>query len=272
MAWSTTTTMTRSPQVPCMFIFGDSLVDNGNNDQLLTISRANYPPYGIDFAQGSSGRFSNGRTLADVLTQLLGFRDFIPSYALAQSSSILRGLNYASGASGIRDETGNNLNLYNMGARKFAIIGVGQIGCIPYELARMNNRNEKNRCNEEINRAISIYNNGLIKMVDRFNNGELPGANFVYVNTYESSKDVAGNATSYGFEMLDKGCCGVGRNNGQITCLPFQQPCPDQSKYLFWDAFHPTEAANVIYARKAYGSTDCSEVYPMNIKQLASCV
>jgi phospholipase/lecithinase/hemolysin len=69
--------------------------------------------------------------------------------------------------------------------------------------------------------------------------------------------------------VIDKGCCGVGRNNGQITCLPYQTPCPDRTKYLFWDAFHPTEAANVIYARKAYSSTSTSDVYPMNIKQLA---
>ncbi|KAJ8531022.1 hypothetical protein K7X08_025753 [Anisodus acutangulus] len=47
-----------------------------------------------------------------------------------------------------------------------------------------------------------------------------------------------------GFEVVDKRCCGVGRNIGQITCIPLQQPCEDRSKYIFWDAFHPTEVAN----------------------------
>ena len=56
-----------APQVPCFFIFGDSLVDNGNNNNILTLARANYRPYGIDFVEGSSGRFTNGRTLVDVL-------------------------------------------------------------------------------------------------------------------------------------------------------------------------------------------------------------
>ncbi|CAL9193686.1 unnamed protein product [Musa hybrid cultivar] len=344
-----------APQVPCFFIFGDSLVDNGNNNNILTLARANYRPYGIDFVEGSSGRFTNGRTLVDVLAQLLGFRGFIPPYAVAERAGIFRGLNYASGAAGIRDETGNNLGdhyplaqqinhfrdtvrvmtrmfrgnstragdylgkciyymglgsndylnnyfmptmyptsreysprtyaallledysrqlteLYDLGARKVAIIGIGQIGCIPYELARYRNRNTRkgssSGCNEDINTAISIFNTGLVRMVKRFN-AQLPDAKFVYVNTYESSKELVANAASYGFDVIDKGCCGVGRNNGQITCLPLQTPCADRTSYLFWDAFHPTEVANVIYAKKAYNSSSASDVYPMNLRQLA---
>lgn len=55
------------PQVPGLFIFGDSLVDNGNNNGILTLARANYMPYGIDFPQGTTGRFTNGRTFVDIL-------------------------------------------------------------------------------------------------------------------------------------------------------------------------------------------------------------
>lgn len=57
----------RGPQVPCFFIFGDSLVDNGNNNDMLTLARADYSPYGVDFPQGATGRFTNGRTFVDVL-------------------------------------------------------------------------------------------------------------------------------------------------------------------------------------------------------------
>lgn len=57
----------RQPQVPCFFIFGDSLVDNGNNNGILTLARANYRPYGIDFPLGPTGRFTNGRTYVDAL-------------------------------------------------------------------------------------------------------------------------------------------------------------------------------------------------------------
>lgn len=55
------------PIAPCYFIFGDSLVDNGNNNQLQSLARANYFPYGIDFAAGPTGRFSNGLTTVDVI-------------------------------------------------------------------------------------------------------------------------------------------------------------------------------------------------------------
>ena len=49
------------------FVFGDSLVDNGNNNFIASMARANYPPYGIDFAGGPTGRFSNGLTTVDAI-------------------------------------------------------------------------------------------------------------------------------------------------------------------------------------------------------------
>lgn len=51
------------------FIFGDSLSDVGNNDRLSkSLARANLPWYGIDFGNGMpNGRFTNGRTVADII-------------------------------------------------------------------------------------------------------------------------------------------------------------------------------------------------------------
>lgn len=53
--------------VPAMFIFGDSLIDNGNNNDLASLAKANYFPYGIDFNGGPTGRFSNGYTMVDAI-------------------------------------------------------------------------------------------------------------------------------------------------------------------------------------------------------------
>ena len=58
-----------APQAPCYFIFGDSLVDNGNNNMLNSLARANYMPYGIDFPNGPTGRFTNGKTTVDVISE-----------------------------------------------------------------------------------------------------------------------------------------------------------------------------------------------------------
>ncbi|TMW84505.1 hypothetical protein EJD97_025041 [Solanum chilense] len=97
------------PQVPCLFIFGDSLFDNGNNNNLITTAKANYPPYGIDFPDGPTGRFTNGKNSADFLAGLLGFDNFIEPFATVKGVDIFRGVNYASGAAGIRDESGIHL-------------------------------------------------------------------------------------------------------------------------------------------------------------------
>ncbi|KAK9205076.1 hypothetical protein WN943_015342 [Citrus x changshan-huyou] len=51
--------------VPALFIFGDSLIDNGNNNNLPSFAKANYYPYGIDFNGAPTGRFSNGYTMVD---------------------------------------------------------------------------------------------------------------------------------------------------------------------------------------------------------------
>ena len=55
------------------FIFGDSLSDVGNNRYLSrSLAQANLPWYGIDFGNGlPNGRFSNGRTVADIIGKLM---------------------------------------------------------------------------------------------------------------------------------------------------------------------------------------------------------
>lgn len=52
------------------FVFGDSLVDSGNNDFLATTARADAYPYGIDSpSHRPSGRFSNGYNLPDLISK-----------------------------------------------------------------------------------------------------------------------------------------------------------------------------------------------------------
>lgn len=57
-----------SERVPALFIFGDSLVDVGNNNFLSSIAKSNYFPYGIDFNNMQpTGRFCNGKTFVDLI-------------------------------------------------------------------------------------------------------------------------------------------------------------------------------------------------------------
>lgn len=95
--------------VPCYFVFGDSLVDNGNNNARATAVKANYAPYGIDYPGGPTGRFSNGRNVADFIAEALGFTDHMPPFATANGDAFVNGVNYASGGSGILHGTGKQL-------------------------------------------------------------------------------------------------------------------------------------------------------------------
>lgn len=336
------------PKVPCYFIFGDSLVDNGNNNNIASLARANYLPYGIDFPQGPTGRFSNGRTTVDVIAQLLGFDNYIPPYAQVSGQDVLTGVNFASAAAGIREETGQQLGgrisfagqlnnykntvsqvvdilgdedeaasylskclytvglgsndylnnyfmpasygtsrqytpeqyadvliqeyaqnirvLYNYGARKIVFIGVGQIGCSPNELAQRSA--DGKTCDDTINSACRLFNARLKGIVDQFNN-EFSDARFIYINVYDMFQNLIDNPAQYGFRVANAGCCGVGRNNGQITCLPLQTPCANRDEYLFWDAFHPGDAANVIIGERSYRSQSRADSYPFDIERLA---
>jgi hypothetical protein len=59
------------PQIEAraFFVFGDSLVDNGNNNYLFTSARADNYPYGVDYpTHRPTGRFSNGLNIADLIS------------------------------------------------------------------------------------------------------------------------------------------------------------------------------------------------------------
>lgn len=59
----------RLVEARALFVFGDSLVDSGNNNFLATSARADAPPYGIDFpTRRPTGRFSNGLNIPDIIS------------------------------------------------------------------------------------------------------------------------------------------------------------------------------------------------------------
>ncbi|XP_022679220.1 GDSL esterase/lipase At4g16230 isoform X1 [Setaria italica] len=96
--------------MPATFIFGDSLVDAGNNNYIVSLSKANYPPNGIDFlGHQPTGRYTNGRTIVDILGQEMGLGGFVPPYMSPETTgdALLRGVNYASGGGGILNQTGS---------------------------------------------------------------------------------------------------------------------------------------------------------------------
>ncbi|KAH1083310.1 hypothetical protein J1N35_023071 [Gossypium stocksii] len=55
------------------FEFGDSLVDNGNNNYLATTAEADAYPYGIEYPMHRpTDRFSNGLNIPDLISEQIG--------------------------------------------------------------------------------------------------------------------------------------------------------------------------------------------------------
>lgn len=52
----------------------------------------------------------------------MGFDDYIPPYATARGREILRGVNFASAAAGIREETGQQLVLISSSVSFYVIL------------------------------------------------------------------------------------------------------------------------------------------------------
>ncbi|XP_059318608.1 GDSL esterase/lipase LTL1-like [Lycium ferocissimum] len=90
------------------FVFGDSLVDNGNNNFLATTARADSPPYGVDYpTHQPTGRFSNGFNIPDLISQQLGAEPTLPYLDPALTGNkLLVGANFASAGIGILNDTG----------------------------------------------------------------------------------------------------------------------------------------------------------------------
>ncbi|KAL1206364.1 GDSL esterase/lipase EXL2 [Cardamine amara subsp. amara] len=89
--------------IPAMIVFGDSIVDAGNNDNIATLAKCNYPPYGIDFDGGiPTGRFSNGKVPTDIMAEEFGIKPNIPAYRdpNLKQEDFLTGVTFASGGAG----------------------------------------------------------------------------------------------------------------------------------------------------------------------------
>ncbi|PQQ20395.1 GDSL esterase/lipase [Prunus yedoensis var. nudiflora] len=293
--------------VPAFFTFGDSLVDVGNNNYLQTLAKANYFPFGIDFGNKPTGRFTNGRTTFDILQQELGFAQFTPPYLAPTTVGdvLLQGVNYASSASGILNSTGSNFGdrinfdtqisnhgrtesatamseeayldflisrlklalttLYNLNARKIIVANAGPCGCIPFE--KDIHPLPKGSCVRLINRLAHTFNDKLKGMLAELNK-DLQGAKFIYVDIYRMLLDLTQNYVSYGFENATSACCSfAGSRGGVVPCNPLSKICPDRSKYIFWDPFHLTDAANVIAVRHMMDG-GLNYMSPMNFRQL----
>ncbi|KAL2628769.1 hypothetical protein R1flu_013455 [Riccia fluitans] len=317
------------PLVPAVVILGDSTVDVGVNNHLLTVIKCNWPPYGRDFVYNdltkeATGRFCNGKLISDFLTEKAGLPLGLPhGDSQAKGAKILPGINTASSGSGWYDGTAslynvagltrqiewvkewqhdlvdaeglaaaakrvegtvfvistgandwvnnfyNNIDLqirysktsfreflldevipqhitslYNLGARKIAVVGMPPLGCLPSQITIYGEGDKNNRkCIEWLQDDSKAFNEGLVKVMDNLTSS-LPNFAIVLLDAFPLITDAATNPSKYGLVEGDQGCCGTGLIETGIACTPLTKTCKDASQYLFWDSYHPTEAFN----------------------------
>ncbi|XP_047267807.1 GDSL esterase/lipase At1g71250-like isoform X2 [Capsicum annuum] len=276
-----------STKIKGMFVFGSSLVDNGNNNFLEKCkAKANYLPYGVDYAKGPTGRFTNGKNVID----LLGDHLKLPSLPTFKDPStkgnvILQGNDFS--LNFFKNFPHNNATLtgfisklitglsqqiqrlYDMGARKFVVMSVYPNGCSPTVRARVPIP-VPTGCIHTINVPLSLYNTNLKSLLD-YMMQKMPDSKFVYVDVFNIIKNIVQTPSQYGFDNTIDACCEVTpikEGGNAALCKNGGQVCPSRNKYVWFDGLHPTEAVNIVLANKAFDSELNTEVYPTNVKKL----
>ncbi|KAL6274168.1 hypothetical protein ACE6H2_024860 [Prunus campanulata] len=339
------------PSVPGVYIFGDSTVDVGTNHYLPVSecrSRADFRYNGIDFPHSiPTGRFSNGFNIVDFIAIFLGFKMSPPPFlSLLDKNKQLpkrmtrllsTGVNFASGGSGLLDETGrqwgkvipfgeqveqfatvrnkisellgeeaaaaniskslflisvgsNDIlehfaynsqsgqdyittlmstyesrlrNLFDIGAKKFGIISVAPIGCIPL----MRNFTQTGVCFEPMNEHAQLFYEALHDMLLKLSS-DCKGMMYALANAYNMTEPILKTPRKFGFNEVRKACCGKGNFNAEKPCTPMAHVCKNRTDHLFWDQYHPTQAASYLAALAVYYG-DHDLVVPMTFGQLA---
>ncbi|XP_047056173.1 GDSL esterase/lipase At1g71691-like [Lolium rigidum] len=151
-------------------------------------------------------------------------------------------------------------DLYGMGARKFGIINVGPIGCLP----RVRVLNKTGACNEALNRYAAGFA-AIVKLALANLASKLPNFSYSLADSF-----AVFNLQTLGFVNLDSACCGTGRMGaeGGELCMRNDTLCADRDAYLFWDSVHFTQQAAEL---GAVGLFDGSKqlTAPISFKQLA---
>ncbi|KAK8554841.1 hypothetical protein V6N13_118522 [Hibiscus sabdariffa] len=110
--------MPENQTMPAVIVFGDSIVDAGNNNDIQTIIKCNFPPYGRDF-DGSvpTGRFCNGKIPSDLIAEELGIKDTVPAYLdpTLKPQDLITGVTFASGGTGYDPLTSKLASVISLG-------------------------------------------------------------------------------------------------------------------------------------------------------------
>ncbi|CAM6030435.1 unnamed protein product [Sphagnum balticum] len=194
--------------------FGDSTVDTGNNNYFVNLGKADFPPYGRDFPGGvATGRFCNGKLVADYIADAMGFPYSLPYLdPNAHGEAILTGINFASSGSGWNPDTSNILNVKTFD---------NQVEWFKsYKNEVISLVGEENG-NTMISDALYFVSTGANDYIDHFLIYVTPPP--LYDTLPQLQANLLGNAKQHLQEIYDLGARRIGVSGvPAVGCLPFQ--------------------------------------------------
>ncbi|KAH9302856.1 hypothetical protein KI387_014439, partial [Taxus chinensis] len=188
--------------VSALYIFGDSTIDPGNNNGLDTIIKANFPPYGRDFLnRRPTGRFTDGKLVTDILSELAALPDLLPAYLDPEfrGEKLLTGASFGSSGSGYAHSTALDVlailqNVYSEGCTKLVIIGLPPFGCLPLQITLHNLL--ENTCVEEFNEDAMSFNTKIKTLAEKMVLNHR-GLQIVYLDIYDTLADIVNYPFKY---------------------------------------------------------------------------
>ncbi|XP_074299998.1 GDSL esterase/lipase 5-like [Silene latifolia] len=191
-----------------LFIFGDTILDVGNNNYIKTIidAQANFWPYGITFFDFPTGRFSDGRLICDFIAENANL-PLIPPFLQPGNPDFSNGVNFASAGAGALVQTfqGKVINLHTQ-LRNFKKV----------EVMLSEKLGDKVEAKKMVSKAVHLFSVGADDYMAVVNSTLFSGFTAPqYVNM------VIGNLTSVITEIYRRG----GRkfafmNVPQVACMP----------------------------------------------------
>ncbi|XP_057983848.1 GDSL esterase/lipase At5g03810-like isoform X1 [Malania oleifera] len=136
--------------------------------------------------------------------------------------------------------------LHGLGARRIGVTSLPPIGCLPAAITLFGYGS--NQCVARLNTDAILFNEKLNSTSQGLRNKH-PDLKLVVFNIYEPLLDLITKPSENGFFEARKACCGTGILETAILCNARSiGTCSNATEYVFWDGFHPSEAANEVLA------------------------